>query len=141
MANHRVVLDTNVLISAILFGGKPGQILNEVIVGRIDCVLSLEILDELSAGLQRPKFGFTANQCLHVIEELHQVCEIIKPSSEISIQISESDDRIILECAIDADADYIITGDPDLTELHLFNQIQILTPADYLEKTNETHPT
>ena len=79
MANHRVVLDTNVLISAILFGGKPGQILNEVIVGWIDCVLSLEILDELSAGLQRPKFGFTANQCLHVIEELHQVCEIIKP--------------------------------------------------------------
>ena len=51
MTNHRVVLDTNVLISAILFGGKPGQILTEVIVGRIDCVLSLEILDELGAVL------------------------------------------------------------------------------------------
>ena len=141
MANHRVVLDTNVLISAILFGGKPGQILNEVIVGRIDCVLSLEILDELGAVLQRPKFGFTANQCLHVIEELHQICEIIKPSSEISIQISDSDDRIILECAIDADADYIIIGDSDLTDLHPFGQIQILTPAEYLEKTTQTPST
>ena len=137
MANHRVVLDTNVLISAILFGGKPGQILNEVIAGRLDCILSPEILDELGGVLQRPKFGFGASQCLHIIEELHHACEIIKPYSELSVPISDPDDKIILECAIDADADYIITGDPDLTELHPFNHIQILTPADYLEQIRE----
>ena len=45
MANHRVVLDTNVLISAILFGGKPRLILNDVIAGRVDCIPSSEILD------------------------------------------------------------------------------------------------
>ena len=134
MANHRVVLDTNVLLSAILFGGKPEQILNDVIAGRIDCVLSLEILDELSAVLQRPKFGFSANQCLHIVEELHQACEIIKPSIELSIRISDQDDLIILECAVYAGADYIISGDSDLTELHPFNNIQILTPSDYLDR-------
>ena len=137
MANHRVVLDTNVLLSAILFGGKPEQILNDVIAGRIDCVLSLEILDELSAVLQRPKFSFSANQCLHIVEELHQVCEIIKPSSELSIRISDQDDLIILECAVYSGADYIITGDSDLTELHPFNNIQILTPSDYLDRIKE----
>ena len=134
MANHRVVLDTNVLLSAILFGGKPEQILNDVIAGRIDCVLSLAILDELSAVLQRPKFGFSPNQCLHIVEELHQVCEIIKPSIELSIRISDQDDLIILECAVYAAADYIISGDSDLTDLHPFNNIQILTPSDYLDR-------
>ena len=132
MANHRVVLDTNVLISAILFGGKPKQILSEVIAGRLDCVLSLEILDELNGVLQRPKFGFTADQCLYIVEELHQACEIINPSSELSVQISDPDDKMILECAIDANADYIITGDSGLIELHPFKHIQILTPDNYL---------
>ena len=140
MANHRVVLDTNVLISAILFGGKPRLILNDVIAGRVDCILSSEILDELNTVLQRPKFGFTPSQCLNIIEELHRVCEIITPSSELSVQITDPDDRIILACAIDANADYIISGDADLKRLHSFNGIPILTPALYLEKTREKLP-
>ena len=135
MANPRVVLDTNILISAILFGGKPRLILDDVIAGRIDCFLSSEILDELNAVLQRPKFGFTPSQCLAIIEELHRTCEIIKPISELSVQISDPDDKIILVCAVDADADYIISGDTDLKRLHPFNGIQILTPALYLERT------
>lgn len=139
MANPRVVLDTNILISAILFGGKPRLILDDVIAGRIDCFLSSEILDELNAVLQRPKFGFTPSQCLVIIEELHRTCEIIKPVSELSVQISDPDDKIILVCAVDADADYIISGDTDLKRLHPFNDIQILTPALYLERTREKY--
>ena len=141
MANHRVVLDTNVLISAILFGGKPKLVLDEVIAGRIDCFLSSEILEELNTVLQRPKFGFTPSQCLNIIDELHRACEIIKPSSELSVQITDPDDKIILACAADANADYIITGDSDLKRLHAFKDIQILTPALYLEKMREKYPT
>lgn len=137
MANRRVVLDTNVLISAILFGGKPRLILNDIIAGRVDCILSSEILDELKTVLLRPKFGFTPSQCLNIIEELHRVCEIITPSSELSVQITDPDDRIILACAIDANADYIISGDADLKRLHSVNGIPILAPALYLEKTRE----
>ena len=137
MAHNRIVLDTNVLISAILFGGKPGLILKDVIAGHVDCILSSEILDELKTVLQRPKFGFTPSECLNIVEELHRACEIIKPSSELSVQITDPDDRIILACAIDADADYIISGDADLKRLHSFNGIPILAPALYLEKTRK----
>ena len=137
MANHRAVLNTNVLISAILFGGNPQLILNDVITGKIDCILSPDILSELNTVLQRAKFGFTPDQCLNIIEELHQVCKIIQPSSDVSVQITDPDDRIIFACAIDASADYIIVGDSDLIELHQFNNIQILTPADYIDKIRE----
>jgi putative PIN family toxin of toxin-antitoxin system len=139
MANRRVVLDTNILVSAILFGGKPRLILDDVIAGRIACFLSSEILDELNAVLQRPKFGFTAIQRLDIIDELRRTCEIIQPSSALSVQITDPDDRIILECAIDANADYIISGDTDLKRLHPFNGIQILAPALYLERTREKY--
>ena len=137
MANRRVVLDTNILVSAILFGGKPRLILDDVIAGRIDCFLSSEILDELNAVLQRSKFGFTASQRLDVMDELRRTCEIIQLSSELSVQITDPDDKIILQCAIDANADYIISGDTDLKRLHPFNGIQILAPTLYLERTRE----
>ena len=139
MANRRVVLDTNILVSAILFGGKPRLILDDVIAGRIDCFLSSEILDELNTVLQRPKFGFTASQRLDIMDELRRTCEIIQPSSELSVQITDPDDKIILECAIDANAEYIISGDTDLKRLHPFNGIQILAPALYLERTRDKH--
>ena len=129
MKRHHVVLDTNVLISAILFGGKPKQILDHIISGQIACTLSLDILDELIGVLQRPKFGFSAEQCVRIIEELHRTCNIIVTTSKLNIKISDPSDTMILECALDAEADYIITGDPDLTELHPFRKIQILSPS------------
>ena len=137
MTHPHVVLDTNVLISAILFGGKPRQILNQVITGQIHCTLSLAILDELRGVLQRSRFGFSAEQCMQIIEELHHICDIIEPVTKLKANISDPDDKIILECAIDANAEYIITGDQDLIELHPFKGIQILSPSDYLQRLKQ----
>ena len=135
MDRHHVVLDTNVLISAILFGGKPREILSQIISGQIDCTLSVDILDEFRGVLQRPKFGFTAEQCIQIIEELHRTCNIIATTTQLRVEISDLDDRMILECAVEAEAGYIISGDPDLTELHPFREIKIFTPSEYLEQS------
>jgi uncharacterized protein len=140
MKRHHVVLDTNVLISAILFGGKPREILNQVISGQIDCTLSLDILNELIGVLQRPKFGFTAEQCIQIVEELHRTCNIIATTTKLKVKISDLDDKVILECAIEAKADFIISGVPDLTELHPFRKINILTPSNYLKQSNTNIP-
>jgi uncharacterized protein len=136
MDRHHVVLDTNVLISAILFGGKPREILSQIISGQIDCTLSLDILDELRDVLQRPKFGFTTEQCIQIIEELHRTCNIIATTTKLRVEISDLDDKMILECAVQAKAGYIVSGDPDLTELHPFRKIKILTPSEYLEQSS-----
>ena len=87
MKRHRIVLDTNVLISAILFNGPPRKILERVIGGAVDCSLSLPILDELRDVLQRPKFGFSPAQAFQVLEELHAVCEVINPEMANSMSV------------------------------------------------------
>ena len=134
MSRHRIVLDTNVLISALLFGGKPRRVLNLVISGSVDCTLSPVILDELKEVLQRPKFGFSADVCLHLIEELHGICDIISPSVSVEVIGSDPDDNRILECAKGAQAHFIVSGDPHLLDLGRFEKIRILSPAEYLRE-------
>ncbi|MFX0204096.1 MAG: putative toxin-antitoxin system toxin component, PIN family [Candidatus Hodarchaeota archaeon] len=134
MNRHRIALDTNVLISAILFGGKPRRVLDLVISGSVDCTLSTAILDELKDVLQRPKFGFSADVCFHIIEELHGACDIISPSVSVDVIRSDPDDDRILECAVDAQAHFIVSGDPHLLDLGKFEKIRILSPADYLKE-------
>ena len=72
MKRFRVVLDTNVLISAILFGGQPRAVLELAIKGEIDLVLSVHILDEVRDVLIRPKFSFSVEQATRVIESYMQ---------------------------------------------------------------------
>ena len=134
MNRHRIVLDTNVLISAILFGGKPRRVLDLVISGSVDCTLSTGILDELKDVLQRPRFGFSADVCFHIIEELHGACDIISPSVSVDVFRSDPDDNRILECAVEAQAHFIVSGDPHLLDLGKFEKIRILSPADYLKE-------
>jgi len=134
MNRPRIVLDTNVLISAILFGGKPQKVLDLVISGLVECTLSIAILDELKNVLQRPKFGFPADVCLHIAEELHGICDIISPSVSFDVIRSDPDDNRILECAVEAHAHFIVSGDPHLLDLGKFEKIKILNPADYLKK-------
>jgi len=134
MPRHRIVLDTNVLISAIIFGGPPRAVLKLVISGATDCSLSLPILDELKAVLQRPRFGFSTEQTLRVVEELHGICEIVEPLARIDKIQTDPDDNRVLECAIEARARYIVSGDSDLLELGEFEGIHILSPRQYLDR-------
>jgi len=132
MARTRIVLDTNVLISAIVFGGQPRKILEMVIEGNVTCSLSFAILDELRDVLQRPKFGFSPQQAATVIDELQGICEILNPPRRIRTIKADPDDNRILECAVEAKADCIISGDTHLLELGKYREILIWNPADFL---------
>jgi putative PIN family toxin of toxin-antitoxin system len=132
MERTRVVLDTNILISAIVFGGLPRKILEMVIVGSVNCSLSFAILDELRDVLQRSKFGFSPQQAATVIDELQDICEILNPPRRIRTIKADPDDNRILECAVEAQAMCIISGDNHLLELGKYRQIHIYSPADFL---------
>jgi len=127
-----IVLDINVLISAIIFGRAPRTILERVIAGKVRCVLSIAILDELRDVLQRPKFGLTPEQAITVIEELSGVCEILNPPRRLRTIKADPDDNRVLECALEAQADAIVTGDAHLLKLRQFRGIAIVTPAEFL---------
>ena len=132
MKRHRIVLDTNVLVSAILFGGPPRDVLELAISGTMDCSLSLAILDELREVLCRPKFGFSLEQSLQVLEELHAVCDVVHPADRVFVLASDPDDNMILECALASKADFIVSGDRHLLDLATYRDVLIVRPSDYL---------
>ncbi|MBW1701270.1 MAG: putative toxin-antitoxin system toxin component, PIN family [Deltaproteobacteria bacterium] len=134
MKQLHIVLDTNILISGILFGGKPRAILEEIRKGNVSCSLSPAILDELQGVLQRPKFGFSGDATFQVVEELHAICDFVFPRHCLSVVRDDPDDNRILECAIEAKADVIVSGDPHLLNLGVFRRVRILSPAHFLRE-------
>ena len=129
----KIVLDTNVLISALLFGGNPREILQRVIRGEVVLCLSESIMSKLGGVLQRPKFGFSHTVVNQIVTELGSISELVLPTQKIQeIEADETDNRI-LECAVEARADYIISGDVHLLELEKFGSIQVVNPQQFLE--------
>jgi putative PIN family toxin of toxin-antitoxin system len=130
----KVVLDTNVLISAILFGGKPRQILEKAIRGEIRLCLSEPILEELKGVLQRSKFDYSPEMIQFILTELTGIADVVNPSEMIDLVLEDPDDNRILECAVEAGANYIITGDIHLLKLSRYRNIGVLNAAAFLER-------
>lgn len=127
-----VVCDTNVLVSAVVFGGNPERIILAAEKNEITIFISPAILLEASRIL-RVKFNWQEYQIHETISYLGKLCTIIKPLSRINrIQTDLSDNRI-LECATRAKADYIISGDKrHLLPVKKFHGIPIVSPATFL---------
>ena len=132
----KVVLDTNVLISAVLFGGNPRKILYRVIRGNIKLCISEQIIDELKRVLKRPKFGFSPEIIQLIVNELIMLSEFIIPRIKIDVIQVDPEDNKILECATEGGANYIITGDIHLLELQSFKEIKIVNPAKFIEEVS-----
>ncbi len=131
----KVVLDTNVLISAILFGGKPRKILEKAIRGEIRLCLSEPMLEELSGVLRRSKFDYSPEMIQFILTELMGIADFVNPSETIHVVLEDPEDNKILECAVEAKANYIITGDSHLLKLSRYLHIEVLNAAAFLEKT------
>ncbi len=136
MKRPHIVLDTNVLVSALLFGGVPRDVLQLVITGKVVCSLSLPILDELRDVLQRPRFGFSLQQAMTIVAELSDLCTIVAPTETVQVINADPADNRILECAIQARADAIVSGDAHLLALGTYKAIRILRPSEFIEMVN-----
>ena len=130
----KVVLDTNVIISAIIFGGKPRIVLEGAIKGKFRLCISGEIINELNRVLKRPRFGFPLEIIQSIVNELLLISDLIIPSEEITIIEADPADNIILECAKEANADYIVIDDTHLLKLGSFKNIKIITPSQFIDK-------
>lgn len=135
----RVVIDTNVLISAIFWTGKPKQLLNQVRLGRLTFLTSEILLAELRAILTREDkpFRLSAEEAEQVVAAMRDLAEIVQPQQRLSICQDEDDNRV-LECAVAGRAEWIITGDRHLLDLKSFRGISIVTVADFLSQYEGT---
>ena len=134
MNTLRIVLDSNVIISGFLFGGPPARLLEHALDNSMLCFTSQPILDEVREVLQRPKFGLSSDQALSLIEELHDLCEVVTPKRRVRAITEDPDDNVILECASEAGAEVIVSGDAHLLDLGRWEGIHILSPADAMKR-------
>ena len=128
----RVVVDTNVLVSAIGFGGKPRQIWQGVVEGEVEAVTSASLLAELG-GVLRKKMRYSPARVNQVMGQLAEVVEIVHPVQVVDVCRDPEDNRV-LEAAVEADCDYVVTGDKDLLTLRRYKSVQILTPAEFIDR-------
>lgn len=130
----RVVYDTNVLISAAIFPKSvPDLVLGLARSGAVDLFISQFILDEFRRVLE-DKFGLDRNRTDFMVDHVRAMAQVVSPPVSIGIiQAKESDNRI-LECAVEANVHYLVTGDrKHILPLGEFRGIQILSPSDFLQ--------
>ncbi len=138
----QVVADTNIFISALLWGGTPGRVMQAFITGDTILLLSTDILNELERKLKNDKFAprmlkrnLTPEQA---ISDVREIAKLVTPVDVPDDAVRDPKDRIILACAVGGNADPIISGDQDLTTLGMYSGIPILTPAQFREKLSPT---
>lgn len=129
----RIVIDTNVIASALFFGGSPYQPLRYIMEARVDVVASKEIVDEYEEIVLRLKQKHPAISTRIPLQELLARFEIIRVTSAIHISRDPDDDKFI-SCAIDGKCLYIVSGDSDLLSIGNYGDIEILTVVDFLNR-------
>ena len=127
----RIVLDTNIYISAAIIGRVCEEILRICRFGNIEVFISDDIIIEIETKLKE-KFFWNDKQIKVFKENILEFTNIIKTTNKISYIKDDVDDDKILECAISAESDYIISEDKHLIKLKSFRNIKILKPADFL---------
>ncbi len=138
----KVVLDTNVLVSALLFKGELSKLLS--LLKRRKCILlfSEETLNEIIRVLHYPKFALTEKEIDYLLQsEILSYAKIVETVLKFNKEACrDREDQKFLELAVSAKADYIISGDKDLLDLKKINKIRILSPNEFLLLLNKTKP-
>jgi putative PIN family toxin of toxin-antitoxin system len=128
----RVVADTNVFISALMFGGLPGTFLDLALLQSFLLVTSPALLDELDEKL-RLKFGLSPNDADLVRAQLQSSAVVVKPTVILAVIKDDPDDNRVLECAAAGEANYIVSGDRHLLQLRSYEGIPILTVRHFMD--------
>ena len=131
----RAVLDTNVILSALLFGGSTGELVTAWQTGLFRLLLSRAILEEILRVLAYPKFHLTESEIRGLVEEeLIPFAETVIVRREPAVQLRDPDDLPVVACALAGRARYLVTGDADLLSLERVRQVEVIRPADFLAR-------
>lgn len=130
----RVVLDTNILVSALLFRGEVSRLAGLWKNGKIVPLISQATFKEFRDVLAYPKFSLTEKEIKTIIEdEILPFFEVVSVQEEISGSCRDADDNKFLACAVSAAADYIVSGDKDLCDMRMYKSIKVIKVSDFLK--------
>jgi len=132
MVKAKVVFDTNVWISALFFGGTPKEAI-DLALKRCQIFCSVAILQELREVLAED-FDLSQKGIEELTESILSLVQILPIVGSLKNILSDPEDHPILETALVAGADYLVTGDRHLLILKKFQNIKIITPTQFLKE-------
>ena len=132
----RVGADTNVYVSAIIFGGKPQAILDLAQDGQIELFISDDILAEVTRIL-RDKFKRSPEELRNDLLSLEAITTWVQPTEKIDAVPNDPTDNVMVECAVAARAQVIVSGDNHLIQIDGFRGLKVQRAADFLAGLRE----
>ena len=130
----RVVLDTNVLISALLFGGLPGRLVPLWQRREIVLLVSPEVLKEYIKVLSYPKFGLDEEEIKSILrEEVLPYFDPVKPVTPVEVVGEDPSDDKFLSLAVDGKAKFLVSGDLRLLGIKRYCETAIVTVSAFLD--------
>ena len=127
----KTVIDTNIFLSGLFFGGKPKKVLDLCLQNKIIGVTSREILLELEEKLVE-KFDFPEEKTAKFLTLITKEFKVVEPQQRIDIVEDKKDNKII-EAALESNAEYIVTGDKHLLKIQEYSKTIIITPKEFME--------
>ncbi len=138
----RVVLDTNVLVSALLFKGKLSGFVALWQEGGLAPLLSKETFVELRKVLTYPKFALDQEEIGAILEDaILPFFEIVDPVEPIEGVSTDPDDDPFIACAVSGGAEFVVTGDAHLVGLKRYKAVKVVTPSEFLRRFASARPT
>ena len=128
----RITADSNVYVSAFQFRGAPLQLLTLAARGRIDLAISDHIVEEVTRTL-RQKFDWPGERVEQAKQTMDRIARRVSPSQTIGVIGEDPTDNRILECAVEAGSEYVVSGDRGLLRLGQHGAVRIVTVADMLD--------
>jgi uncharacterized protein len=125
-------LDTNVYVSALVYRGTPMRLLHLAMEGNLDVAVSQPILDE-TARVLREKFGWSPERVEEATTLILRFARLVAPAHTLDVVKHDADDNRIVECAVTAGSEYIVTGDKDLHRPAKHGSVRVIKIADMLD--------
>jgi putative PIN family toxin of toxin-antitoxin system len=136
----RAVYDTNVLVSALLKPGSlPSSLVSLAMTGVVQLCLSPATHAEYDEVIRRPRFAFSVEMVERFMEELTASALMVEPATRVTACSDDPDNRF-LECALEASADYLVTGNLRHFPAPAFGGVRIVTPAVFAHALAEQGP-
>ncbi len=131
----KAVFDTNVVASASFWRGAPFECLAAWAQGRCVAVVSCNLLAEYHETVEELSLDYPDRKRVEWVEALTESAELVFPTDRATGATPDPDDEMILECALAAEADFIVSGDKKrLLALRQFQGIPIVSPAEFLRR-------
>ena len=131
----RAVIDTNITVSGLLFGGLPFKIIHAALARRFEWVISPILMNELERVLRSEKFALSDHEIQVLTAPILGIAEIVVPEKTINAITRCPADNRVLECAIEGRCSVIVSGDRrDLLSLKRYHHVEIVTARQFFDR-------